>query len=132
MKKIYRPKKINQASIVGGLIFLLLLAITCYFTNELVIFATAAIAGIVTPVLISFLTSYIIDNDILIIKIWFGKTKIDISTIKKIKETNLKYNIDICYKKYKQITITPKYKYEFINDLKNINPEIEVEYYVKK
>ena len=118
--------------IVGVLVYVILFIIIGYCTGELVVFVTGALGGVLTPIILSFFTSYTIDNDVLIIKIWFGKTKIDIANIKKIKETNLKYYIDIRYKKYKQVTIYPKDKYELINDLKSINPEIEVVYYVKK
>ena len=132
MEKKYRPKKVtmNTAAVVGGLISLILFAITCYCTSELAIWVigtiTGILAGILTPILLSFLTSYIVDNDVLILKVWFGKTKIDIADIKKIKKTNFNGCLEIHYKKYKQATVCLKDGEEFINDLKSINPDIEV------
>ena len=71
-------------------------------------------------------THYIIDNETLIIRQGFSKIKIDIHTIKKVKETKRK--IEIRYKKYDNIKISPKDKYGFINDLTSVNSDIEVVY----
>ena len=136
MKKKYRVKSIvwSKPLLIGGLVYIILLAIFGYFSSGLsglLLPVVSALVGILIVVLLSLFNSYAIDNEVLIIKLWYGKTKIDIADIKKIKETNLKYCIEIRYKKYKQTTICLKDKDEFINDLKSINPEIEVVHYEK-
>ena len=69
----------------------------------------------------------IIENENLTVK-WglFGKVKIDIKTIKKIEVGKRK--MEIRYKKYDHIKISPKHKHDFISDLTNINPDIEMVY----
>jgi len=137
MKKKYRVKKfvLYKPLLIGGLVYIILLAVFGYITNGLfgiLLPIVSALFGILIVVLLSLFNSYTIDNDVLIIKLWYGKTKIDIADIKKIKETYPKYYIDIRYEKYKQTTVCLKDKDEFINDLKSINPEIEIIPYEKK
>ena len=136
MKKQYRIKNIvwNKSRTIGGLVYVILLIFGYSISRlpGLISILAGAVGGILIVVILSFLNSYTIDNGVLIIKLWYGKTKIDIASIKKIKETHPKYCIDIRYNKYKQITVCPKDKDEFIHDLKSINPEIEVIPYVKK
>jgi len=80
-------------------------------------------------------TYYIIENETLIIKSGlFSKLKIDIKTIKKVQEKRSGLaepalsldRIEIRYKKYDHVMISPKDKYGFINDLKSINSDIEI------
>jgi len=100
-----------------------------YYVEKLDFLITVAFTVLLSSIIMVIPTIYIIDNDTLIIREFFiAKTKIDIATIKKIKDSHRNDYIDIRYKKYKQVTIYPKDKYGFINDLKNINPEIEVIY----
>ncbi len=82
-------------------------------------------------------TNYTIASDKLIIKggLLFNKT-IDIKTIKKITETNNLSGspatsldrLEIKYGKFDSIVISPKHKTEFINDIKRLNPNIEVKF----
>ena len=86
-------------------------------------------------------TEYTIENDKLIIKCGFLYNKIiDIKTIKKIKETNNPLSspatsldrLEINYGKFDSIIISPKLKSEFINDIKRVNPNVEIKYKKKK
>ena len=137
MKKKYRVKSIvwSKSILICGLVYIILLAIFGYITNGLsglLLHAIGAVVGILFVVMLSLFNYCIIDNNVLIIRMsLFFKTKIDIADIKKIK-TYPKYYIDIRYKKYKQAAVGLKDKDEFINDLKSINPEIEIIPYEKK
>jgi membrane protein YdbS with pleckstrin-like domain len=80
-------------------------------------------------------TTYTIDSDELTIKCGFIINKtIDIKTIKKVTETNNPISspatsldrLEINYGKFDSIIISPKHKTEFINDIKRLNPNIEV------
>ena len=87
---------------------------------------------------------YTINDTTFIIKYaLFAKIKIDINNIIKIKETNslfsvpaLAFSLDRIeisyyndkYREYDSITISPKNKYEFIQDLMSINSDIVVIY----
>lgn len=59
---------------------------------------------------------------------------IDIKTIKKITETNNPLSspatsldrLEITYGKFDSILILPKQKIEFINDIKSLNPNVEI------
>ncbi len=80
-------------------------------------------------------TKYIIDKENLYIKSsFFYNLNIEIKTIRKVSKT---YNIlsspatsierlEIFYNKFDSILISPKEKKEFINNLLEINPNIEV------
>lgn len=80
---------------------------------------------------------YTIEKENLNIKCgFFGSKDIDIKTIRKISET---YNplsspagsidrLEIVYNKFDSILISPKDKKKFLEDLKIINPTIEVNY----
>jgi len=83
--------------------------------------------------------SYTIIEDELKVKAGFlVNTKIPISFIHKIKETNNLISspaasldrLEIFYGKYDSIIISPMDKNEFIQDLLKINPNIEVDYKV--
>lgn len=83
--------------------------------------------------------SYTIIEDELKVKAGFlVNTKIPISSIHKIKETNNLISspaasldrLEIFYGKYDSIIISPLDKNEFIQDLLKINPNIEVDYKV--
>jgi len=83
-------------------------------------------------------TYYEIQKDILIISMFFYKTKIKISEIRVIKYSNsvIKTNfykpgfhhkgIEIIYRKYDDIFISPENKEQFITQLLEINPNIEI------
>jgi hypothetical protein len=80
-------------------------------------------------------TNYTIDNGNLSIRcgFLFHKT-IDINTIKKIIETNNPISapatsidrLEITYGKMDTVIISPKQKQEFIDDIRKINPNVEV------
>lgn len=81
--------------------------------------------------------SYTIIEDELKVKAGFlVNTKIPISSIHKIKETNNLISspaasldrLEIFYGKYESIIISPMDKNEFIQDLLKINPNIAMEY----
>lgn len=80
----------------------------------------------------------IIDDELKIKAVFLVNTKIPISSIHKIKETNNLISspaasldrLEIFYGKYDSIIISPLDKNEFIQDLLKINPNIEVDYKV--
>ena len=130
MKKKYRSntKTIILYNFVGSVVIAVPLYLLGYYFEQLNFLIAVAFSLPLTSIIISIPTIYIIDNEILIIRQSFVKTKIDIKTIKRIKALVREHDIKIRYKKYKQVTIYPKDKYAFINDLKNINSDIEVIY----
>lgn len=81
---------------------------------------------------------YEIQNEVLIISMFFYKTKIKISNIRTIKHSNsiIKTNIykpgfhhkgiEIIYNKYDDIFISPKNKEQFITQLLLLNSNIEI------
>ena len=128
MKKRYRSKigYIPTFIIVIVAIFLPILLFWCDFGYFNILITSLPLIGfiIITRFPVHFC---IIENENLIVK-WglLGKVKIDIKTIKKIEVRKRK--MEIRYKKYDHIKISPKHKHDFINDLTNINPEIEMVY----
>lgn len=93
---------------------------------------------LVTFSILFYTTYYEIQKDILIISMFFYKTKIKISDIRFIKYSNsiMKSNfykpgfhhkgIEIMYNKYDDIFISPQNKEQFITQLQEINPNIEI------
>jgi hypothetical protein len=82
-------------------------------------------------------TYYVVEGGTLTIKCGFlYNLKVDIGTIKKIKETNNALSspaasldrLEVSYGKFDDVMISPKDKAEFINHLIQINPSIEVVY----
>lgn len=78
---------------------------------------------------------YIIKDTTLIVKAGFSMNgKIDISSIRKIEATNNIISspaasfdrLEIFYKTYESIIVSPKNKDEFLSDLTRINPKIEI------
>ena len=98
---------------------------------------------IVNVILLAFIihlfatTFYVIDENSLNIKSSFlVNTKIEISRIKKISETNNPLSapaasldrLEISYDQYGRILISPKDKSGFISHITRLNPQIEVQY----
>ena len=101
-----------------------------------------------TPTVFSIPIRYTINDSTLIIKYaFFAKMKVGIDEIVKIREMNslfsipaialsldrieityIRYNKYDKYNEYDTITISPKNKHNFIQDLMSINPDIEVIY----
>ncbi len=82
-------------------------------------------------------TFYLIEDETLTVKSSvLVNEEIDINTISKISETNNPYSapafsldrLNIRYGKSGTILISPKDKEKFINHLKSINPNIEINY----
>jgi hypothetical protein len=85
-----------------------------------------------------FTTYYEIQDNLLIVSMFFYKTKIKISEIRTIKYSNsiMKTNfykpgfhhkgIEIVYHKYDDIFISPEKRHQFIAKLLEINPNIEI------
>ena len=80
-------------------------------------------------------TRYIIDENQLIVKsLWIVNYTIDISKIRKIEKSNSILSspalsldrIALYYNKYDEVYISPKEKQDFLNNLLEINPNIEV------
>ncbi|MCL9769259.1 PH domain-containing protein [Flavobacterium sp. HXWNR69] len=78
---------------------------------------------------------YIIKDTTLIVKAGFSMNeKIDISSIRKIEATNNIISspaasfdrLEIFYKTYESIIVSPEHKHEFLSDLTKINPQIEI------
>ena len=125
------------------LIPVFIILIISIFTEEdinLMIFTALGIyVFIVLLFTILFYTTYYeIREDILIISMFFYKTKIKISEIRIVKYSNsiIKTNlykpgfdykgIEIMYHKYDDIFISPKNRDQFIAQLQKINPNIEI------
>ncbi len=98
--------------------------------------AIAILLPVILFVVHMFLTTkYTIEGDNLVIKCGFLYHKtIDINTIRRIAETNNLLSspatsldrLEILYGKFDSVLISPRRKAEFINDIKRINPGIEV------
>ncbi len=80
-------------------------------------------------------TRYIIKENQLIVKsMWIVNNTIDISKIRKIEKSNSILSspalsldrIALYYNKYDEVYISPKEKQDFLNNLLEINPNIEV------
>lgn len=145
MEKKYHSK-------TGWIILFYVLLMTFYCTSSLISlrFLDSLSWFFIIPFIIFLLlpflyarSCYIIHNDTLIIKNgFFKKFKIEIKSIRKIKETKSLFRatayafsldrIEITYKKYDRIMLSPKNKQDFIQDLLTINPYIEVQYKTKK
>jgi hypothetical protein len=139
MKKKY-PSKIGFIAILPLLFILLLTILWLIFNKPDWWFFLPCISPLLFVYTLHIPTYYTIDESSLIIKSGlFSKIKIDIATIRKIRETNSLLTspalsadrIEIKYKKYDWIMISPKNKFDFIQDLININPTIEVQYKIK-
>jgi cellobiose-specific phosphotransferase system component IIB len=136
MKKIYNSKIGLELVIPLVLIFGSVLALTISEKPSWI--GIAILLPVILFVAHMFVTTnYTINNDELTIKcgFLFNKT-IDIKTIKKITETNNPLSspatsldrIEINYGKFDSIIISPKHKFEFINDIKKLNPNVEVKF----
>jgi len=134
MKKIYNSK--IGLELVIPLVLILGTALTLTITEKPSWIGIAILLPVIFFVVHMFLTTnYTIESDELIIKcgFLFNKT-IDIKTIKKITETNNPLSspatsldrLEINYGKFDTIIISPKHKTEFINDIKILNPNVEV------
>lgn len=83
---------------------------------------------------------YAIAGDTLLIKSTGFNSAIPIKTIRRVEETNSLLSspaasldrLEIVYNRYDSVLVSPKDKSGFINDLKAINPEIEVKMKRKK
>lgn len=100
------------------------------------IYGFAGLAFVIGVVLfVSKTTRYIINDTQLIVKsLWIVNNTIDISKIRKVEKTNSILSspalsldrIALYYNKYDEVYISPKEKQDFLNNLLEINPNIEV------
>ena len=100
------------------------------------LYGLAGLAFVIGVVLfISKTTRYIIKENQLIVKsMWIVNEKIEISKIRKIEKSNSILSspalsldrIALYYNKYDEVYISPKEKQDFLNNLLEINPNIEV------
>lgn len=91
--------------------------------------------------LIFFTMRYVIDDEYLSIRTkFFPSQKVALQNIRKIEESNSILaapafsfdRLEIIYNKYDSILVSPENKEQFIADLLNVNPEIEIKYKKKK
>ena len=91
--------------------------------------------------LIFFTMRYVIDDKYLLIRTkFFPSQKVALQNIRKIEESNSILaapafsfdRLEIIYNKYDSILVSPENKEQFIADLLNVNPEIEIKYKKKK
>lgn len=91
--------------------------------------------------LIFFTMRYVIDDEYLLIQTkFFPSQKVALQNIRKIEESNSILaapafsfdRLEIIYNKYDSILVSPENKEQFIADLLNVNPEIEIKYKKKK
>lgn len=136
MKKIYKSK--IGLELVIPLILAFGTVLTLTISQEPSWMGIVILLPVILFVVHMFITTeYTIDGDKLTIKCGFLYNKtIDINTIKKIKETNNPLSspatsldrLEINYGKFDSVIISPKQKSEFINDIKGLNPNVEVKY----
>ncbi|SFC44743.1 PH domain-containing protein [Flexibacter flexilis DSM 6793] len=136
MKKIYKSKIGLELVIFLVSVFGTVLAITVSQKPSWIgIVILLPVILFVVQMLMT--TDYTIDSDKLTIKCGFLYNKsIDIKTITKIMETNNPLSspaasldrLEINYGKFESVLISPKQKSEFINDIKELNPSVEVKY----
>ncbi|NHM01171.1 PH domain-containing protein [Flavobacterium difficile] len=121
-------------------LLVLLIGIFTEEDSQLIIFPPLGIFALLLVIftLLYFTTNYEIQKDILIISMFFYKTKIKISEINVLKHSNsiIKTNlykpgfhhkgIEILYHKYDDIFISPENRDQFIAQLLEINPNIEI------
>ena len=121
---------------------LLVLTISVFTEEEsqLIIFPPLGILTLLFLIItvLYFTTYYEIQKEVLIISMFFYKTKIKISEIRTLKYSNsiIKTNlykpgfhekgIEIMYHKYDDIFISPEKRDQFIAQLLQINPNIEI------
>ncbi|MBL7829765.1 MAG: PH domain-containing protein [Saprospiraceae bacterium] len=140
MKKIYNSKIGLELVIPLVLIFGTVLAVTIAEKPSWI--GIAILLPVILFIIHIFLTTnYTIESDKLIIKcgFLFNKT-IEIITIIKITETNNPLSspatsldrLEINCGKFGSVLISPKDKFEFINDIKILNPNVEVNYKKKR
>ena len=130
-------------NIIILLIPALLVLTISVFTEEdskLIIFPPLGIFTLLFLIItvLYFTTYYEIQKEVLIISMFFYKTKIKISEIRTLKYSNsiIKTNlykpgfhekgIEIMYHKYDDIFISPEKRDQFITQLLEINPNIEI------
>ncbi|WP_226389294.1 PH domain-containing protein [Penaeicola halotolerans] len=140
MKKIYKSKIGIELVMPLVLIFGTVLFLT--LNEEPSWIGIVILLPVIFFVLHMFMTTkYTIDGDKLTVKCGFLYNKIiDIKSIKKITETNNPLSspatsldrLEINYGKFDSAIISPKQKSEFINDIKGLNPNVEVKYKKKQ
>ncbi|MCH7414499.1 PH domain-containing protein [Belliella sp. R4-6] len=140
MKKIYKSK-IGLELIIPLILILGSILVLAIIQKPSWVGIAILLAVILFVVHMFMTTYYTIDGEELIIKcgFLFNKT-IEIKTIKKIAETNNPTSspatsidrLEINYGKFDSVIISPKYKSEFINDIKRLNPNVEVKYKKKQ
>ena len=108
--------------------------------NKLILFPPLGILTLLLLIgtVLYYTTYYEIQKEVLIISMFFYKTKIKISEIRTLKYSNsiIKTNlykpgfhekgIEIMYHKYDDIFISPEKRDQFIAQLLEINPNIEI------
>ena len=132
--------KFNFIILLIPVLLVLIISIFQETDIELIIFPPLAILVLLGTIftILYFTTYYKIQNDILIISMFFYKVKIKISDIRAIKYSNsfIKTNlykpgfhykgIEIFYNKFDDIFISPENKEKFIQLLLEHNPNIEI------
>lgn len=134
MKKIYKSKIGLELAIPLVLVFGTVLTLT--ISQDPSWIGIVILLPVILFVVHMFMTTeYTIDNDKLKVKCGFLYNKtIDIKSIRKITETNNPLSspatsldrLEINYGKFDSVLISPKQKSEFINEIKRLNPDIEV------
>jgi hypothetical protein len=131
----YRSKIGLELVVPISVIFGAIIMIMVINKSWLGIFVILPIIAFVIHMLMT--TYYVVEGTMLTIKCGFlYNFKIDISTVKKIKETNNALSspaasldrLEISYGKFNDVMISPKDKAGFMDHLIQINPSIEVEH----
>lgn len=136
MKKVYKSKIGLELVIPLVLVFGTVLALLIpEERNWIGFFIILLVIFFIVHMLLT--TTYTIENDKLTIKCSFLYHKtIEINTIKIITETNNPLSspaasldrLEIFYGKFDSVLISPKREFEFIHDIKGLNPNVEVKY----
>jgi hypothetical protein len=125
------PELFVPISIVFGVIVMIMIINEAWLGVLLILLIVAFVSHMLLT------TYYVVEGYTLAIKCGFlYNLKIDISTIKKIKETNNALSspaasldrLEVSYGRFDDVMISPKDKAKFIGHLTQINPSIEVVY----
>lgn len=139
MEKTYKSKIGPELAITLGIVIGVSLVLNIISHRWFVLFISVGVLGFITHAFLT--TSYTIDGNVLIVKSGLMiNRKLGIDNITKIVESNTMQSgqstsldrLELYYTKYDCVVVSPKNKQEFIENMLEVNPNIEVIYKTKK